>query len=101
MKTGNVVKLKMKKVLRIGMAQDETLYEGKLQWYDEKEERIYLVLQDENLMNISLDAIYQCEILSESNRFICDGRVEERYCSSNGKTVKIRIKNGFSKINLK
>ena len=101
MRTGDNVILKMKQPLLIGMALDEKAYEGKLQRFDETEECCFILLREAMLTDISLDAVYQCEINTQIERISCIGRVRERYHDANGKTIKFEIKNGFSKINVK
>ena len=101
MRAGDKIKLNMKQALYAGMILDDAIHEGQLHKFDETEECLYLVLTDVPLQDISLDAIYECEIVSENERMLCAVRVRERYKSEVGKTLKAEIKNGFYKINIK
>jgi hypothetical protein len=60
-----------------------------------------LVLQEQELEDVLLDAIYHCSIVVNAEEISCTGIVMERFCSAIGKIVKFKIKNGFYKINLK
>ena len=101
MKKGDIAELKMKKVLRIGDVLSEVIHKCRLTAYDSKRESIFLELIEGDFQDISLDAIYECSIISEECKSICTGRVKERYCDESGKIIRLKIENGFYKINIK
>lgn len=101
MKKGNYVELYPKKMLRAGVALDERTHIATVLQYDEKKECIFFLLKSGKLTDLSLDAVYECEIQTEEGRLSCTGRIAERYCAATGKTFKFEIENGFYKINLK
>lgn len=101
MKQGNRAILRMKKNLCAGGALDEKIFFCSVLMYDSKRECIYLVLEDEMLTKISLDAIYECQITTSEYTEICTGRVRERYYNEFGKILQFEIKNGFYKNNVK
>ena len=101
MKKGDRVELKMQKILRRGMVLDDTVYQCEFLQYDEREECLYLLTNSAKLEAFSLDVVYSCEIWTDTERMQCTGRVKERYCQEDGKTLKIEIENGFYKITIK
>lgn len=101
MKRGNLATLRMKNMLRGGAATDVSRYSCRIVRFDKKEECIYLILLDGKLEKLSLDAIYYCETQDGEEVISCTGRISERYCSPEGKTVRFKIENGFYKINIK
>lgn len=101
MKKGDYITLYVKKTLRTGTVWNEDVYSGTVLQYDEKEESIYGILESGKLTDLSLDAIYECEIQTEMERMNCTGRIKERYRGRAGKIFKFEIENGFYKINLK
>ncbi|MBQ8559257.1 MAG: hypothetical protein IJ439_04660 [Tyzzerella sp.] len=101
MKPGNDAKLLMKKTLRKGSNLDEKPYLCKVFRYDVKQESIYLVLKNDEVTALSLDAIYECSIRESERDTFCTGRIKERYHNESGKILKFEIENGFYKINLK
>lgn len=94
-------KIKMKKSLLINGATDEKTYYCDIMKYDKEEESIYLILKDKNIMDISLDSIYECVIYRGSVGLKCEGRVEERYVNQDEQIVRLRVEKGFYKINIK
>ena len=100
MKKGDRASLYMKKHLLAGGKTDKTIYRGSVLKYDEQNELLYLVLDSGKLTQISLDAIYECEIENESKQIKCSGRVKERYFGG-VKILKLHVENGFYKINIK
>ena len=101
MKAGNRVVLTMEKPLCAGQKLDGRTYTCELLEYNKKHAMLVMRAQDVKLTEISLDAIYLCEIQTEEARVQCTGRIRERYCSSNGEVVEFQVKNGFYKINIK
>ena len=101
MQKGDLVKLKMQKVLQKGLDKDAEVYCGTLVEYGETEGCIYISLQQDLLPKISLDAIYRCEISSETKSTWCTGRIGERYLEKGLNIVKLKVENGFYKINIK
>ena len=100
MRKGDLAKLSVKKYLRKAYDKDYGSCEVTLWKYDEKEECIYFILGNEELIQVSLDIIYECEIFSKSEILSCTGRVKERYYGEQGKILKFEIENGFYKISL-
>ncbi len=98
MEKGIKIRLKMKKALSGEELQDVKVYTGEVLRYDKKQECIYLVLEEGALAELSLDSIYQCDLLDEQPKF-CSGRIRERYYDAAGKVLKFEIENGFYKIN--
>ncbi|WP_461815784.1 hypothetical protein [Faecalimonas sp.] len=94
-------KIKMKKSLLLNSVVDEKTYYCDIMKYDKEEESIYLILKEENLMNISLDSIYECVIYRGNVGLKCEGRIEERYVSQDKQIVCLRLEKGFYKINIK
>lgn len=97
----DTVELRMRKLLCAGVKTDEKVYLCELLRYDKKHEALYLTVTSEELTSISLDAVYDCEMKSGEEILQCTGRVKERYCQKDGKTIKFEIENGFYKINIK
>ena len=62
---------------------------------------VSVILRDENLRQLSLDALYECQIQTEDAWFTCTGKIVERFCNHQGNNVKLQVKNGFYKINIK
>ncbi len=101
MTSGSNATLIMTKTLNRNVQSDEKTYFCKVLSYDVKQECIYLVLESDSLSAISLDAIYKCKIYETENKVSCTGRIRERFQNQYGNIVKLKIENGFYKINLK
>ena len=101
MKRGTDAKIKMKKNLCKDVAMDQKVYFCKVLSYDAKQECIFLVLENDLLPALSLDAIYECIIEETEDRIVCTGRIRERYANEFGNILKFEIENGFYKISLK
>ena len=94
-------RIKMKKSLLANGTLDEKFYHCDVIRYEKKEESIYLLLRDENLMDISLDGIYECIIYRGSVGIKCEVRIVERYVNQDEKIVRFQVEKGFYKINIK
>ena len=101
MKTGDKATLSMKKTLSASEALDEKLYLCEVSRYEPKQQCIYLVLENDLLPALSLDAIYECSIEETEDCIVCTGRIRERYINEFGNILKFEIENGFYKISLK
>ena len=101
MKTGDKAKLIMKKALNENIKMDEKVYLCRVLKYETKQECIYLVLENDSLPAISLDAIYECQIQEMKSALVCTGRIRERFYNEFGKILQFEIENGFYKINVK
>ena len=101
MKQGNITKLTMIKPLCVGQKLDEKSYVCELLSYDKQQEMISVILKEEELIKLSLDAIYECQIFAEDAVFSCTGKIVERFRDKEGNNVKLQVKNGFYKINIK
>jgi hypothetical protein len=95
------VLVKMQRPLCMDGFTDETEYQGHLIKYEEEKECIFISMDTQTIENLSLDALYECEIHTEKNVIKCTGVIQERYCGTYGKTIKLIVKNGFYKINIK
>ena len=101
MKQGQETRLYMKKQLCTDEVLDTKEYLCSVLSYDLNKECIYLVLESETLSDISLDAIYECQIREEQHRTISTGRIRQRYQNQYGDILEFHIENGFYKINIK
>ena len=75
---------------------DEDEHEASVVKYKERDEYIYLSVEDYDLPELSLDAIYECKIQGEEE-VRCLGTIVERYQSSGRSTIKFKIQNGLYK----
>ena len=101
MKQGDIAVLKMKKMLRIGQVENENAYVCELSSYDIQRAELFFALKDEELTELSLEAIYECQIQTEEGNLACTGRIRERYCEQGKKILKLQVENGFYKISIK
>ena len=101
MKREDKAQLKMRRPLCVSELTDEKEYIGHVLKYDEEKECLFLTMDIQDIGVLSLDALYECEIQSEDTLTKCVGIIEERYCGKWGMTIKLVIKNGFYKINIK
>ena len=101
MKIGDKATLIMKKALRENGAMDEKVYLCRVLRYETKQECIYLVLENDLLPAVSLDAIYECQIKEMKSALVCTGRIKERFYNEFGKILQFEIENGFYKISVK
>ncbi len=101
MRKGDLAELRVKKVLLSGNIPDGLVHKCKVLSLSEKEECLYLLLEESELEELSLDNIYECKITSNSSITKCTGRIKERYIGYEGKKVRFQIENGFYKINIK
>jgi len=101
MKTGDKVVLTMRKTLLANEQLDEKNYLCEVLRYEPKNECIYLVLENDLLPVISLDAVYECKIVEGEEERICTGRIKERFYNEYGKILVLEIENGFYKISVK
>ena len=100
MKQGNEVSMRMRKMLCPGESADEKTFLCKVLKYDETKERIFLILENAAVTDISLDAIYECRIWEGESGLRCSGRIRKRYHDEHGLILEFKIENGFYKINL-
>ena len=101
MRRGDVAELKIKKVLLSGNVPDDLVHRCSVLNLSEKEECLYLILEESELEELSLDNIYECTIKSTDAITKCTGRIKERYIGKEGKKLRIQVENGFSKITIK
>ncbi|MCI8293399.1 MAG: hypothetical protein HFH53_07690 [Hespellia sp.] len=92
---GSPADLKMEKVISIDAVFDEEIHCCKIYKYDENEDYIQLLLEEENLAAISLDAKYECTIGTKAELLSCSGTVKERYQCKAGNMLVFKIENGF------
>ena len=101
MRRGDVAELKIKKVLLSGIVPDDFVHFCKVLNFNEKEESLYLLLEQSELEELSLDHIYECKIKSKDAIIKCTGRIKERYVGFEGKKIRLQVENGFCKISIK
>ena len=101
MKYGDYAELTMKKAMLAGETIDKNVISCRVLRYDGKQECIYLVLEDAQLTDVSLDSVYECQIQTSEDGMACTGIVRERYYNAFGKILEFQIKNGFYKIRIK
>lgn len=101
MRNGDIATLHIKKVLCLHGTMDDRVYSATVLQYDERCECIYFCLDSGKLTDVSLDAIYECNIQTAKEQLNCTGRIKERYCGRTGKIIRFEIENGFYKINVK
>ncbi len=65
--------------------------------YKPEEECIYLVAEDTEVTEFSLDGNYECRIHTAEDDTVCMGSIMERYWNKAGKGLKFQIRNGFYK----
>lgn len=100
MKQGDKARLTVKKHLRKNYVKSFASLEGTVFRYDSKEASLYLILENKELTDVSLDIIYVGEVITDDGKLSFSGRVKERYYNEWGKILKIEIENGFYKISL-
>ncbi len=92
---GSAATLKMERsILRDGLF-DEDEHEARILRYRDQEEYMYLSVEDFDLPEFSLDAVYECYIQEE--KITCLGIIVERYRQSGDCVIKFKIQNGFYK----
>ena len=87
--------LKMERVISMDEVFDEEIHCCKIFKYDAEEDYIQLLLEEENLTAISLDAKYECTIGTKTELLSCSGMVKERFQCEKGNMLIFRINNGF------
>ena len=92
---GNVVELKMEKQLLEHEEMDLKVYHAEAIKYDESNENVYLKLEEGELTELSLDAVYQCQLHMETETVLWSGVISKRYCSAKGKMLYMKITSGF------
>jgi hypothetical protein len=93
--------MKATKAIRKDTLFDETVIACNLIKYSEKAEVLYLAVREEELEALSLDVIYKIDMTQGAETLSCMGEIADRYIGKNGKTIKIKIRNGFCKISAK
>lgn len=81
--------------------KDTTIYDCTVIEYQKEKEQIHLLMNEGQLKEISLDAIYECRVQTLKGEDVCNGVVNERYISRAGKVLELQIQNGFYEINIK
>ena len=76
---------------------DEKVHHCRIITYKPEEECIYLVAEDTEVTEFSLDGNYECRIKLSEGDTACIGSIVERYWNKAGRVLKFRIKNGFYK----
>ncbi len=92
---GSSVIMKMERsILRDGVF-DEDEHEAQVLRYQEQEACLYLSVENYDLPEFSLDAVYECKILDKE--VTCLGIIVERFKQSGDCVIKFKIQNGFYK----
>ena len=76
---------------------DEKVHRCSIITYKPEEESIYLIAEDTDITDFSLDGNYECRIGTSEGEMACMGAVVERYWNKSGRILKFKIKNGFYK----
>ena len=76
---------------------DEKVHHCRIITYIPEEECIYLVAEDTDITEFSLDGNYECRIDTQEGEMACIGAIRERYWNKSGRVLKFQIKNGFCK----
>ena len=92
---GCAADLKMEKVISMDAVFDEEIHCCKIYNYDAEEDYILLLLEEDNIAAISLDAKYDCTIGTKAELLSCSGTVKERYQCEKGNMLVFQIENGF------
>ncbi len=100
MRIGNDAKIQMKKNLKKNGEISTKTISCKVLGYQTQKERILLIVRDVELVEISLDAIYECVIWDEERGVRSTGKIRERYQNMYGNVIEFEIENGFYKINI-
>lgn len=98
---GCPVEIKMVKMMLEGEKINSQGYFAEILEYKPLTERIYLVLREGHLEDISLDAVYECSIEEEREPKLCYGVIIERFKDKRGDIVVFQLENGYYKKNLK
>ena len=94
---GSPVELQMNKVVSVEGIYDDATHQCQVYKYDAEEDYIYLLLKENDLTAISLDAKYQCYISTKKEVLSCSGFIKERYQCQYGNMMIFKISDGFSK----
>lgn len=97
MRIGDIIMLKMEKVLKKGMELDTQEYFCEVLSYDEEGQTILFGTLPQVIKDVSLDAVYRCMVSTEQFDISCTGLIKERYESEEGSIIKFYIENGFYK----
>ena len=81
---GKKAELEMKKAILAGGYWNQSI-QCKILAYHAEEERVYLLLEDDSLADIVLDAVYECRIETGTTWHGSEGRIKERYYNEHGK----------------
>ena len=87
---GKKAELEMKKAILAGGILESKVFQCKILAYHAEEERVYLLLEDDSLADIVLDAVYECRIETGTTWHGSEGRIKE-----------FQIENGFYKNSIK
>lgn len=98
---GKRAELEMKKTILAGEVLEQKVFECSILRYNAEQERVYLILENDELTSVSLDGIYECRIEAGKIWLVGEGRIVERYYNEAGKILELQIENGFYKNNIK
>jgi len=80
---------------------DTNVYRCEVLEYDESKEKILLQLKGSKIQNLTLNAMYECQILLEEKGILCTGLIRERYIDERGCILNFRVESGFYEISIK
>lgn len=92
---GNPVDLQMEKVISADVIFDDATHHCQVFKYDMEEDYMYLLLKENDLTVLCLDARYRCYISTNKELLYCTGAVRERFQCEDGNMILFKIKNGF------
>ncbi len=95
---GSEINLQMIQMLLKGRELDEQVIEASILTGSFHEGNLQILIDDEQLSKISLDAKYQCTIKMENENLRCEGVITDRFQGECGSTITFRIENGFYKL---
>ena len=98
---GKKAELEMKRVILVGGILESKVFQCKILAYHAEEARVYLLLEEDSLEDILLDAVYEFRIETGRAWYVCEGRIQERYYNEQGKILEFQIENGFYKNSIK
>ena len=76
---------------------DAKVHHCSITMYRPEEECIYLVAEDTEITEFSLDGNFECRSNTPEGEIACIGAITERYWNKAGRVLKFQIKNGFYK----
>lgn len=101
MKKGQNARLIVKTALKAGISKQDLAYDCTVWSYNPDTERMRLLLTCDEMENVLLDYLYECEIYEEDTKQYCEGIIKERYHCEYGNMIEYQVRNGFYKNTIK